>query len=65
MLELPRLDEARCSGCGDCTAVCPTECLEMNGSLPWMPRPLDCVYCTLCVAVCPTTALSMTSGADD
>jgi ferredoxin len=59
--ELPLLDEARCSGCGDCAAVCPTGCLELTGSLPWLPRPLDCVVCGLCVAVCPTGALVLAS----
>jgi ferredoxin len=57
VLELPLLDETRCSGCGDCVAVCPTDCLELAGRLPWLPRPLDCVRCGLCAAVCPTGAL--------
>ena len=43
MAELPVLDETRCTGCADCVAVCPTDCLAMNGPAPWMPRPLDCV----------------------
>jgi ferredoxin len=57
--ELPLLDETRCTGCGDCVAVCPTACLEMAGPFPWMPRPLDCVSCALCVLVCPADALWM------
>jgi formate hydrogenlyase subunit 6/NADH:ubiquinone oxidoreductase subunit I len=57
--ELPILDEARCTGCGDCVAVCPTQCLEMRGSVPWLPRPTDCVSCELCVKVCPADALRM------
>jgi formate hydrogenlyase subunit 6/NADH:ubiquinone oxidoreductase subunit I len=57
--ELPVLDETRCTGCGDCVTVCPTDCLAMNGPAPWMPRPLDCVICGLCVRVCPTDALRM------
>jgi formate hydrogenlyase subunit 6/NADH:ubiquinone oxidoreductase subunit I len=59
VLDLPLLNEMRCSGCGDCVAVCPTECLEMAGPLPWLPRPLDCVACALCVVVCPTAALTL------
>jgi formate hydrogenlyase subunit 6/NADH:ubiquinone oxidoreductase subunit I len=59
MHEVPRLDETRCTGCGDCAVVCPTSCLEMAGPLPWLPRPADCVSCALCVQVCPVQALEM------
>jgi ferredoxin len=57
--ELPVLNEALCTGCGDCVAVCPTDCLAMAGPCPWMPRPAACVSCTLCVLVCPAHALEM------
>jgi NAD-dependent dihydropyrimidine dehydrogenase PreA subunit len=57
--ELPMLDETRCTGCGDCVRVCPTDCLAMAGSFPWLPRPLDCVSCALCEIVCPTDALRL------
>jgi formate hydrogenlyase subunit 6/NADH:ubiquinone oxidoreductase subunit I len=59
MNELPLLDETRCTGCGVCAEVCPTECLEMEGPLPWLPRPLDCVSCSLCVLICPVEALTL------
>jgi formate hydrogenlyase subunit 6/NADH:ubiquinone oxidoreductase subunit I len=64
MLELPRLDEALCTGCGDCPAVCPTDCLEMAGPLPWLPRPRDCVSCSLCVLICPVGALQLVPSDD-
>jgi len=59
MRELPQLNEARCTGCGDCAAVCPTACLEMVGAVPWLPRPRDCVACDLCAAICPTDAIHL------
>ena len=59
MIELPLLDEARCSGCSDCVAVCPTDCLAMQGATPFLARPTDCVSCGLCVLVCPSVALSL------
>jgi formate hydrogenlyase subunit 6/NADH:ubiquinone oxidoreductase subunit I len=59
MIELPLLDLARCTGCGDCVVVCPTACLEMSGAVPWLPRPGHCVACELCVLVCPTAALRL------
>lgn len=64
MAALPVLDETHCTGCADCVAVCPTDCLAMDGPVPWMPRPLDCVCCALCVQVCPTDALHM-SGVEE
>jgi NAD-dependent dihydropyrimidine dehydrogenase PreA subunit len=59
MIELPLLDETRCSGCADCVAVCPTDCLAMLRTTPCLARPTDCVSCGLCVLVCPSAALSL------
>lgn len=59
MKELPLLDASRCNGCGDCVAGCPTQCLEMDGSLPWLPRPAHCVSCSLCALICPASAIAM------
>ena len=39
--------------------VCPADCLEMAGPLPWLPRPADCVSCALCVLICPVGALEL------
>ena len=58
--ELPRLDETKCTGCGDCAVICPVACLEMAGLLPWLPRPRDCIACNLCVLVCPVSAIQLT-----
>lgn len=57
---LPNLDPARCTGCGDCVAVCPTDCLEMAGAVPWLPRPGACIGCGACEFVCPTAAVVAT-----
>jgi formate hydrogenlyase subunit 6/NADH:ubiquinone oxidoreductase subunit I len=61
ILELPELNETRCTGCGDCVAICPTACLEMIGPLPWLPRPRECIGCGVCSLVCPESAIRMTS----
>ncbi len=57
-LELPQLDSSRCTGCGDCAALCPTDCLEMLGVTVWLPRPADCVSCGACVTICEPAALA-------
>ena len=57
--ELPVLTASRCTGCGDCVAVCPTDCLAMGGRLPWLSRPADCVSCAACELVCPTAAITL------
>jgi MinD superfamily P-loop ATPase len=57
--DLPVLNEALCTGCGDCVMVCPTGCLALDGPAPWMPRPLACISCAACVLVCPTRALAL------
>jgi NAD-dependent dihydropyrimidine dehydrogenase PreA subunit len=56
---LPLLNETLCTGCGDCVWVCPVQCLEMGDSLPWLPRPGDCVTCDLCARVCPVQAIRL------
>jgi NAD-dependent dihydropyrimidine dehydrogenase PreA subunit len=58
-MELPRLDETKCTGCIDCTRICPVDCLEMNGAFPWLPRPQACVACGICVEICPVRALEL------
>ncbi len=59
MRELPVVNSARCTGCGDCAPICPANCLEMNSALPWLPRPADCIQCSACVLICPADALAM------
>lgn len=57
--EIPIVNETLCTGSAICVEICPTECLAMDGYLPWLPRPGDCISCELCVVVCPVQALTM------
>ena len=58
-VELPVVDETRCTGCGWCVEACPSACLALGRHLPWLPRPLDCISCSLCALICPDEALEM------
>ena len=53
------LDEPRCTACGACVTVCPTQCLGRTPHGPWLARPVDCVHCGACVAVCVPQALAL------
>jgi ferredoxin len=59
MKELPALFETKCTGCGECVQICPVDCLEMQGPMPWLPRPLDCIACDVCALVCPEEAIRL------
>ncbi len=51
-------DTARCTHCGACTAVCPTEALSIKR--PEMKVQFDekrCSVCELCIPACPTRAM--------
>ena len=60
----------KCTGCGDCVKVCPTECIELSvetnarNSRPWVSTfNIDfskCIFCGLCVEVCEPNSLTQT-----
>lgn len=55
-----RRNEERCTHCGACLAVCPTDALRADRST--MEVHFDdeeCVACELCVKVCPLRAMEI------
>lgn len=54
---MPRVDEARCEGCGVCVPYCTVGAISMVGGLAVVDRDL-CVECDVCVRkeVCPFEA---------
>ncbi len=53
----PRIDTARCTGCGLCVRSCPTEVLRLgNGKAE--AHGSRCIRCGHCAAVCPADAIA-------
>ena len=52
------VDQSKCTGCGECIAVCPVESLSMADSLCIVDES-TCADCGACVDVCAAGALSL------
>ncbi|MFZ5642160.1 MAG: NIL domain-containing protein [Bacillota bacterium] len=53
-------DEGKCTMCGACTAICPTNALYIER--PSMEVKFDgdnCVVCQLCLKICPVRAMEV------
>lgn len=60
---LPRIDPARCTGCGWCVAVCPPHVLSLQ-VVAWRKRSVlddeaGCTGCSKCEPRCPFGAIRM------
>jgi NAD-dependent dihydropyrimidine dehydrogenase PreA subunit len=55
----PEVDESKCSGCGNCVDVCPSEVFEMENDKSKVVRPEECVECETCVSECPEEAIKL------
>ena len=53
------IDQAACSGCGECEDVCRFEAIHETDGV-YEIDPIACEGCAACVYVCPTEAISMT-----
>jgi NAD-dependent dihydropyrimidine dehydrogenase PreA subunit len=63
MIELIVSD--RCTNCGDCIAVCPTNVLDPGqAGAPVLARVDDCQTCFMCELYCPEDALYVAPIAD-
>ena len=56
---MPKIDLAKCNGCGVCVERCPTGALAMQDGRVSMARPDVCSYCATCEDVCPTEAIAL------
>ncbi len=55
-----RRNDERCSSCGACVSICPTEALSVDRATMEVLFSDDaCVACELCVKVCPLRAMEI------
>ena len=54
---LPLIDPARCTGCGVCEQLCPTNAVAVRAHQAIIVRPQACTYCDLCETYCPEGAI--------
>jgi len=53
-------NEKRCTHCGACVAICPTEALHVDRKTMEVIFDIDrCVACELCVPACPPRAMEV------
>jgi len=53
-------NEAKCTSCGACTAICPTGALYLERpSMEVMFESDSCVLCQICLKVCPVKAMEV------
>ena len=60
---LPRIDAARCTGCGRCVGACEPHLLSLE-VVRWkkfavLHEPDRCTGCSLCAVTCPFHAIGM------
>ena len=55
----PHIDQAKCSGCGDCITQCPTGALRWKDGKAALLHPEICLYCATCEDICPTNAIEL------
>ena len=52
------VDQEKCTGCGACVDVCPTEAITIDNGLAVVDEG-KCSECGVCVQECPVEAITM------
>lgn len=53
-----KVDPEKCSGCGSCVDVCPTEAITLEDDVA-VVDPEECTDCASCVDECPEEAIEL------
>ncbi len=56
---LPEINEALCTGCGECVSVCAPHALALAAGKAGWARPDLCAYGGSCELVCPVGAIQL------
>lgn len=53
------VDPEKCTGCGSCVDICPTEAIHLNDDGKAVVDPDKCGDCGACVDECPSEAITL------
>ena len=53
-----KVDQEKCTGCGECVESCPVEAIELDGDVAKVDED-TCSDCGACVDVCPVEAIEV------
>ncbi len=53
--------DSKCTGCGTCKQVCPSQKITMEGQKPLWRHNVDCYFCYACLNFCPVKAVQIYS----
>lgn len=53
----PKINEKKCTSCGNCVRVCPTNALKISKEYPVLNAGV-CINCGLCSLECPVGAIT-------
>jgi len=54
------IDETKCTVCGECVSICPSEIYKLEDGKIVVGNTADCSNCQSCVSVCEPQAITIT-----